>query len=193
MDRRKQFEVEALEPRILLSGEGMAGAISPSLSSFQLPPGGEIAIVESMDCGVQNGQGNLLSAASRIDDIFAGLNGEYLSPVFGSDAEPVFSAAGASEPVQESAPSVTGKAPEVSPENAALTVAESSAESSPETTVEAAKNPTIPPLNPRRTRARRRRTSAPFLISRMNRCSRPMVPQPKAQAATTRCFSLHRS
>ena len=101
-----------------------------------------------MDFGVQNGQGNLLSAASQIDDIFAGLHGEDLSPVFGSDAEPVFSAAGASEPVQESAPSVTEKAPEVSPENAPAAVTESSAESLPETTVEAAKNPTIPAPEP---------------------------------------------
>ena len=103
MDKRQQFEVEALEPRILLSGEGMAGAISSlPAPSQQLPPGSEMAIVETMDFGVQNGTENILSAASQIDDIFAGLNGEDLSPVFGPDSEPVFTSAGATEPVQES-------------------------------------------------------------------------------------------
>ena len=143
MDSKKQFELEALEPRILLSGEGMAGAISPSLSSSQLPPGGEMAIVETMDFGVQNGTKNIFSAASQIDDIFAGLHGEDLSPISETNSEPVFTSAGATEPVQESASSVTEKAPEVSPENEAAAVTESSAESSPGTTVDAAKNETI--------------------------------------------------
>ena len=122
MDSKKQFELEALEPRILLSGEGMAGAICPSLSSSHLPPGGEMAIVETMDFGVQNGTKNIPSAASQIDDIFAGLHREDLSPISEKNSEPVFTSAGATEPVQESAPSVTEKAPEVSSENEAAAV-----------------------------------------------------------------------
>ena len=50
MDRKKQFDVEALEPRILLSGEGMAAGISLTLDPLAgSSPGSIFAIEETFD------------------------------------------------------------------------------------------------------------------------------------------------
>ena len=93
VDRKKQFEVEALEPRILLSGEGMAAGLSlnsPLLSVANFT--GNSAIEESIsdtDFGTQSGIKISLSAASQIDDIFEGLSSSELTSVSDQKTESI--------------------------------------------------------------------------------------------------------
>ncbi|HXG46565.1 MAG TPA: LEPR-XLL domain-containing protein, partial [Methylomirabilota bacterium] len=104
----RKFELEALEPRVLLSGEGVLGCPTgsslPSASHFI-----EETFLERQSApGANLSQAGMADATAQIASIFDGLDGETILPVESASEHAAGEAPPADEPTRERGPSQQG-------------------------------------------------------------------------------------